>query len=39
MINSKTTVDHEQVLADFVKKQKQRIKKLRERCSKAQKKT
>ena len=39
MINPKTKVDHEQVLEDFVKKQKQRIKKLKDRCTKGQKKT
>jgi len=37
MIKNKTNVDHEQVLEDFIKKQKQRIKKLKERYATKQK--
>lgn len=34
MIKQETKVDHSQVVEDFIKKQKDRIKKLKERCGK-----
>ncbi len=34
MLKQENQVDHDQVLKDFVKKQKKRIKKLKDRCNK-----
>lgn len=34
MIKQENQIDHDQVLIDFIKKQKKRIKKLKDRCDK-----
>jgi hypothetical protein len=34
MLKQENQVDHDQVLKDFVKKQKERIKKLKDKCNK-----
>jgi len=37
MLKQENQVDHDQVLKDFVKKQKERIKKLKDKCNKKKK--